>query len=319
MTPISDDYLRPFQIEGMTVRGRLVRLGPALDEILSRHDYPDLVSRLLGEAVALSSALAGALKFDGVFTLQTKGDGPLSAMVADVKSPGDLRGYAQFDADAIAGFEADARPSIPRILGGGHIAFTVDQGTDTERYQGIVALEGQSLADCAHNYFRESEQIDTAIVLACGRGPDSDGDGDSDSDGGAWRGGAIMLQRLPEGDPSLLARGVEVERDEASEDDWRRVVTMLASTKDSELLDPALSGDDLLYRLFHEDGVRIFEPTDLRPGCRCSPARAERILAQLPADELPGLAVDNALIVTCEFCNAYYTFTLDQFDQDQTA
>ena len=308
-----DDYLRPFQIEGMTVRGRLVRLGPALDEILSRHDYPDLVSRLLGEAVALSSALAGALKFDGVFTLQTKGDGPLSAMVADVKSPGDLRGYAKFEPEAIAAFEADARPSIPRILGGGHIAFTVDQGADTERYQGIVALEGQSLADCAHNYFRESEQIDTAIVLACGRHPDSN------SASGAWRGGAIMLQRLPEGDPSLLARGVEVERDEASEDDWRRVVTMLASTKDSELLDPELPGDDLLFRLFHEDGVRIFEPTGLRPGCRCSPERAERILAQLPPHELPGLALDNALIVTCEFCNASFTFTLDQFDRDQTA
>ncbi|MFP6773727.1 MAG: Hsp33 family molecular chaperone HslO [Alphaproteobacteria bacterium] len=308
-----DDYLRPFQIEGVTVRGRLVRLGPALHEILSRHGYPDLVSHLLGEAVALSSALAGALKFDGVFTLQTKGDGPLSAMVADVKSPGDLRGYAKFEPEAIAAFEADARPSIPRILGGGHIAFTVDQGADTERYQGIVALEGQSLADCAHNYFRESEQIDTAIVLACGRHPDSN------SASGAWRGGAIMLQRLPEGDPSLLARGVDVERDEVSEDDWRRVVTMLASTKDSELLDPELPGDDLLFRLFHEDGVRIFEPTGLRPGCRCSPERAERILAQLPPHELPGLALDNALIVTCEFCNASFTFTLDQFDRDQTA
>jgi molecular chaperone Hsp33 len=313
VTPMPDDYLRPFQIEGMTVRGRLVRLGPALHEILSRHGYPDLVSHLLGEAVALSSALAGALKFDGVFTLQTKGDGPLSAMVADVKSPGDLRGYAKFEPEAIAAFEADARPSIPRILGGGHIAFTVDQGADTERYQGIVALEGQSLADCAHNYFRESEQIDTAIVLACGRHPDSN------SASGAWRGGAIMLQRLPEGDPSLLARGVEVERDEVSEDDWRRVVTMLASTKDSELLDPELPGDDLLFRLFHEDGVRIFEPTGLRPGCRCSPERAERILAQLPPHELPGLALDNALIVTCEFCNASFTFTLDQFDRDQTA
>ena len=313
MTPMPDDYLRPFQIEGMTVRGRLVRLGPALHEILSRHGYPDLVSHLLGEAVALSSALAGALKFDGVFTLQTKGDGPLSAMVADVKSPGDLRGYAKFEPGAIAAFEADARPSIPRILGGGHIAFTVDQGADTERYQGIVALEGQSLADCAHNYFRESEQIDTAIVLACGRHPDSN------SASGAWRGGAIILQRLPEGDPSLLARGVEVERDEVSEDDWRRVVTMLASTKDSELLDPELPGDDLLFRLFHEDGVRIFEPTGLRPGCRCSPERAERILAQLPPHELPGLALDNALIVTCEFCNASFTFTLDQFDRDQTA
>jgi molecular chaperone Hsp33 len=303
LTAPPDDLIRPFQIEGMGVRGRLVRLGPTLDEILGRHDYPDLVSHLLGEAVALSCALAGALKFDGVFTLQTKGDGPVTTLVADFKSPGDLRGYAQFDADAVGSIDSSSNPSIPRLQGAGHIAFTVDQGADTERYQGIVALEGQTLADCAHNYFRESEQIETAIVLACGKaGAEA-----------PWRGGAIMLQRLPEGDPSLLARGVEVERDEVSEDDWRRVVTMLASTRDSELTDPGLAGDELLYRLFHEDGVRIFEPTALQPGCRCSTGRAERILRQLPDTELPELAVDNQLIVTCEFCNASYTFPLEQF------
>ena len=301
---IPDDLIRPFQIEGMTVRGRLVRLGPTLHQILTRHDYPDLVSQLLGQAVALSSALAGALKYNGVFTLQTKGDGPLSIMVADVKTPGDLRGYAQFDADAIAAFQPNANPSMPRLLGAGHIAFTVDQETHAERYQGIVALEGQSLADCAHNYFRESEQIETAIVLACGKAL---GDG-------RWRGGAIMLQRLPEGDPAILARGVEIERGVVSEDDWRRVVTLLASARDSELMDPNLSGDDLLFRLFHDDGVRIFEPTKLQPGCRCSKKRAEWILAQLPKKELPDLAVDNQLIVTCEFCDASYTFALEQFD-----
>ena len=301
---IPDDLIRPFQIEGMTVRGRLVRLGPTLHQILTRHDYPELVSELLGQAVALSSALAGALKYNGVLTLQTKGDGPLSTMVVDVKTPGDLRGYAQYDADAIAAFQPNANPSIPRLLGAGHIAFTVDQGTRTERYQGIVALEGQSLADCAHNYFRESEQIETAIVLACGKAL---------TDGG-WRGGAIMLQRLPEGDPAILARGVEIERGVVSEDDWRRVVTLLASTRDSELMDPNLSGDELLFRLFHEDGVRIFEPTKLQPGCRCSKKRAERILAQLPKKELPDLAVDNELIVTCEFCDASYSFSIEQFD-----
>ncbi len=303
MSAAPDDLIRPFQIEGVGVRGRLVRLGPALDQILHRHDYPDLVANLLGEAVALSCVLAGALKFDGIFTLQTKGDGPISTLVADFKSPGDLRGYAQFDADAVDGIDASTAPSIPRLQGAGHIAFTVDQGADTDRYQGIVALEGHSLADCAHNYFRESEQIETAIALACARV----------SEDGPWRGGAIMLQRLPEGDPSLLARGVEVERDEVSEDDWRRVVTMLASARDSELTDPNLPGDDLLYRLFHEDGVRIFEPTTLQPGCRCSSERAERILRQLPETELPDLAVDNQLIVTCEFCNASYTFALEQF------
>ena len=303
MTPAPDDLIRPFQIEHVGVRGRLVRLGPALNEILNRHGYPDLVSQLLGEAVTLSCALAGALKFDGVFTLQTKGDGPISTLLADFKSPGNLRGYAQFDAKAVQNIDADVTPSIPRLLGAGYIAFTVDQGADTERYQGIVELEGFSLADCAHNYFRESEQIETAIVLASGRGAND----------GSWRGGAIMLQRLPEGDPSILARGVEVGRDEASEDNWHRVVTLLASTQASELIDPDLVGDDLLYRLFHENGVRIFEPTQLRPGCRCSMKRAERILQQLPSAELQDLALEDQLIVTCEFCNASYTFPLEQF------
>lgn len=287
----------------MGVRGRLVRLGPTVDEILDRHGYPDLVSGLLAEALALSCALAGALKFDGVFTLQTKGDGPISTLLADLKSPGSLRGYAQFDTEAVRNMDAGTIASIPRLLGAGYIAFTVDQGPDTERYQGIVALEGFSLADCAHNYFRESEQIETAIVLASGK----------ETDDGPWRSGAIMLQRLPEGDPSLLARGVEFERGEVSEDDWRRVVTLLASTQTSELIDPCLAGDDLLYRLFHEDGVRIFEPTQLRPGCRCSMQRAERILQQLPKTELYDLALDDQLIVTCEFCNASYTFLLEQF------
>jgi len=224
-------------------------------------------------------------------------------MVADVKSPGELRGYAQFDNDAIAAFQPDANHSIPRLLGTGHIAFTVDQDSRTERYQGIVALEGQSLADCAHNYFRESEQIETAIVLACGKSIGN----------GFWRGGAIMVQRLPEGDPAILARGVEVERGIVSEDDWRRVVTLLASTRDSELIDPNLSGDDLLFSLFHEDGVRIFQPTQLQPGCRCSMDRAKNILAQLPEKELIELTVNNNLVVTCEFCDTSYTFALEQF------
>lgn len=303
MTPAPDDLIRPFQIERIGVRGRLVRLGPALDDILNRHAYPDLVSHKLGEAVALSCVLAGALKFDGVFTLQTKGDGPISTLLADFKSPGKLRGYAQFDKAAVQELDAGTTPSIPRLLGAGYIAFTVDQGADTERYQGIVALEGSSLADCAHNYFRESEQIETAIILASGKAADD----------APWRGGAIMLQRLPEGDPSLLARGVEVERDEISDDDWRHVVTLLASTQARELIDPNLSGDELLYRLFHEDGVRIFEPTLLQPGCRCSMGRAERILQQIPRSELVDLAIDDQLVVTCEFCNASYTFALEEF------
>ncbi|MDP6567366.1 MAG: Hsp33 family molecular chaperone HslO [Alphaproteobacteria bacterium] len=304
---IADDLIRPFQIEGIGIRGRLVRLGPAIDDILCRHGYPDKVSHILGQAVALSAALAGALKFDGLFTLQTKGDGPVPVLVADFRSPGELRGYAQFAPDALAALDDDPEPpSVPRLLGAGHIAFTVDQGPDTDRYQGIVALEGRTLADCAHNYFRSSEQIETAIRLTAGRVPGG-------ADHGQWRAGAIMLQRLPEGDPSLLARGAEAERDAASEDDWRRAVVLLASARDDELLDRALPADDLLFRLFHEDGVRAFAPVPLAAGCRCSTERADSVLRRLPVEELRELAVAGELEMTCEFCNAHYAFPLDRY------
>ncbi|HZD25890.1 MAG TPA: Hsp33 family molecular chaperone HslO, partial [Alphaproteobacteria bacterium] len=129
----------------------------------------------------------------------------------------------------------------------------------------------------------------------------------------AWRAGALMVQRLPEGDPALMARGAEFARGEAAEDDWRRAVTMLASARDDELTDADLDPDALLFRLYHEDGVRVYEPVPLRAGCRCSEQRARTVLSRLPRDELPGLAVDGKLSVNCEFCNATYVFRIEEF------
>lgn len=309
MSEPDDDLIQPFQIEAGGLRGRLVRLGPSVDEILNRHDYPGAVARLLGQALVLSGVLAGALKFDGVFTLQTGGDGPIPLLVADFRSPGNLRGYAQFDQEALA--ETVARhgedASVPRLLGAGHIAFTVDLGEGADSYQGIVALEGATLADCAHKYFRDSEQIDSVIRIAARRVEAAGGTA-------VWRAGAIMLQRLPEGDPALIARGAEFERDEISDDDWRRAAVLLASAKDEELTAPDLSPHELLFRLFHEDGVRVFEPKALKAQCRCSEQRAEGVLSSLPPSELVDLAEDGKLIVNCEFCSASYVFPLSQFD-----
>ncbi len=303
---VDDDLIRPFQLDRAGLRGRLIRLGPTIDEILSRHGYPGQVSELLGQAVALSATLAGALKFDGVFTLQTKSDGPVGLLVADYASPGKLRGYAQFDPAvleaAIAG-DHDLGASVPHLLGAGYIAFSVDQGGESERYQGIVALEGGNLADCAHQYFRESEQIQTAIRVAAASSPD----------GGTWRAGAIMVQRLPLGDPGLQARGGEAEIDEAAEDDWRRAVALMASVQDSELTAPDLDPDKLLYRLFHEEQIRVFEPVALQFGCRCSADRAQHVLQSLPPGEIGDLAVDGRLSVTCEFCNSTYDYPASTF------
>ncbi len=300
---VGDDLLQPFQIEDPGLRGRLVRLGPSVDRVLSAHAYPEPVATLLGETLALAVALAGALKFDGVFTLQTRGDGPISMLVADVTSGGDLRGYASFDAQRLAAAVAGPiEAPVPRLLGAGHLAFTVDQGSDTDRYQGIVELIGATLADCVHHYFRQSEQLQAAVRLACGR------------PGGQWRAGALMLQRLP------AAGGIRVPRDLAGDgtpdwddddgdDDWRRSLLLMGSSTVAELIDPDLSPSDLLFRLFHEDGVRVYPVQPVRAGCRCSRERVVTVLGALPRDEVESLKVDDRIEVTCEFCNTRYVFS----------
>ena len=303
-----DDLIRPFQVERAGVRGRLARLGPSLDAILQRHDYPRPVATLLGEAIALTTLLAGALKFDGVFSLQAKGDGAVRLLVADFVSPGTIRGYAQFDEAALDRTaetkDLDEAP-VPRLMGSGYLAFTVDQGEDAERYQGIVPLEGATLGDCAHKYFRDSEQIETAIRLAAAEVDDGAG-------GTTWRAGGLMVQRLPEGAPALLARGVEIDR-EAWEENWRRAVILMATARDDELVDTGLSPDVLLYRLYHEEGVRVFRDVALAFGCRCSRERAEWVLQSLSGEAIADLEVDGKLVVDCEFCSARYEFEAAEF------
>ncbi|HKF70503.1 MAG TPA: Hsp33 family molecular chaperone [Stellaceae bacterium] len=293
---ISDDLVRPFEIDPFHLRGRLVRLGPVLDRIIGQHDYPPAVGALLGEALALAVALASTLKYDGVFTLQTKGDGPIRLLVADVTTKGAVRGYAQYDAGKLAQATMTGAVSVPRLLGAGYLAFTVDQGEETERYQGIVALEGATLAECIHHYFRQSEQIAAGIKVAVDRGSD-----------GAWRAGSLLIQKLPDGERAEFL-GTREER----EDGWRRALILMGSVTSAELTDPALSPEDLLYRLFHEDGVRVFRTHGVRAECRCSRARIDRILRSLPLAERQGLGqADGSMTVTCEFCSASYRFERD--------
>jgi len=170
--PRPDDLVQPFRIDPFALRGRLVRLGPTIDRILSQHDYPEPVAAILGEAIALAVVLAGMLKYDGIFTLQTKSDGPVRLIVADVSTAGAVRGYAQYDRDRLPArnfADAATTASVPELIGSGYIAFTVDQGEDTERYQGIVDLVGTTLAECAQHYFRQSEQIQAGIKLSVAR------------------------------------------------------------------------------------------------------------------------------------------------------
>lgn len=316
---VPDDLIQPFQIDPFSLRGRLVRLGPALDEILTRHDYPEEVATLLGEALALAAVLAGALKYEGVFSLQAKGDGPVSLVVADITDEGGLRGYAHFDEDRLAdpGPGAGSSP-VPRLLGAGYLAFTVDQGPDTERYQGIVELTGPTIAECAHHYFRQSEQLEAAIHLVAGRVPATNGGDEArerETEGRAWRAAGMMIQRLPGESAGAEGGRAPAADPEALEEGWRRALVLMSSVRAGELLDPELSPNRLLYRLFHEEGVRVYRATGLRPQCRCSPGRVERMLKSLPRDEVEDMKIDGLVIVTCEFCNASYRFDTAALDR----
>jgi molecular chaperone Hsp33 len=292
--PGPDDLVQPFRIDPSALRGRLVRLGPTIDRILSQHAYPEPVAAMLGEAITLAVVLAGALKYDGIFTLQTKGDGPIRLMVADVSTAGAVRGYAQYDAakleTALSGASAGT-PSVPGLVGSGYIAFTVDQGEDTDRYQGIVELAGSTLAECAQHYFRQSEQIQAGIKLSVGRA----------GRGGTWRGGGLMLQRVPpEGGFGVIADDVE--------DGWRRAMVLMSSATAEELVDPDLPPHGLLFRLFHEQGVRVYRTHPLEARCRCSRERIEGILRLFPTAELEDMRKEGVTTVTCQFCNQSYVF-----------
>ncbi len=284
----SDDIVQPFQIEGPGLRGRLVRLGAAVDTVLKRHDYQAPVAALLAEALALAAALSAALKYEGIFTLQLKGDGPVRMLVADVTSGGAIRGYADVEGELPPEDEIAAAP-VARLVGNGYLAFTVDQGEHTERYQGIVELTGARLTDCLHHYFRQSEQFSAALQVTAGH-----------NGAGLWRAGALMLQRLPDHE-AIVSR-------EDRDDAWRRSVILMSSVTADELLDPAIVPADLLYRLFHEDGVRVYEQHSLAFGCRCSRERAARILASLPRVEVEELVEDGRVSVTCQFCNSKVVF-----------
>lgn len=299
-----DDAIQPFMIEDMRLRGRLARLGPAVDAIVTRHNYPEPVAALLAETLALACTLANTIKYEGVFTLQAQGDGPVRLLVADITSAGHVRAYAGLDRARFDELHAHSPENpVPRYLGAGHLAFTVDQGARTERYQGIVDLAGATLAECAQHYFRQSEQIQTVIHLAVGRRA------------GKWRAGGLMIQRLPRDTQDFdTAWNMESLAEEEREDDWRKVAALVGSVKDAELLDPALAPPQLLYRLFHEDGVRLYRRRPLADRCRCSRERAGNTLRMLERRELDEAKIDGAVVVTCEFCNRHERF--DDSDLD---
>lgn len=312
-----DDVVVPFTVDALDSRGRVVRLGPALDAILTRHNYPAPVARLLGEAVTLAALIGSSLKFEGRFILQTQTDGPVNLIVVDLDAPDGLRGYARFDADAVMMAIERGETKPAQLLGKGHLAMTIDQGVHMERYQGIVALDGGTLEDVAHTYFQQSEQIPTLVRLAVAehtvRGL-----------GHHWRAGGVLVQHLPPHGqsvmPDLPGDGDYDNPDTADQhfvedDKWTTSRAYVSTVGDEELADPELSAERLLFRLFNEPGVRVFEPVMLEERCTCSAERIESMLRHnFSAEERAEMVVDGEIEVVCEFCSADYHFQLLEFE-----
>lgn len=319
LTATTDDLVLPFQIEGLGIRGRVVRLGPLVDRVLTQHDYPEPVSRMLGEALALTAMIGSALKFRGRFTFQTQGKGPVSLLVADYETPDDehksgrLRGYAQMDEARLGESIASGHTSTTDLLGEGYLALTIDQGNDMERYQGIVSLDPAGLSASAHEYFASSEQIATRIHLAAGPLFQRDAAGHADK---TWRAGAIMIQHIAsDGGLTGYREGEEEAVLSDEEENWNRASILLDTVEDYELLDPALAPARLLYRLFHEDGVRAFETSDVTFACRCSRERTRSVVGSFDPEEIDEMAKDGIVEVVCEFCSEVYRFAPDELKE----
>jgi molecular chaperone Hsp33 len=282
----------PFFLPNRPVRGRLVRLGPLADALLTRHRNHPAVTRLLGEAMALAAGLSTALKFRGSFSLQAKGDGPLPMLLADCTDTGELRGYAHASPEKLeALLTSDPLPSAEALLGKGYLAFTVDQGDQQNRHQGIVSIQGGTLAEMALHYFDTSEQLRCQVRLACAETPLG------------WRAGALVLEKVAGAggiDPALS--------EEAQADSWHTATVLASTVTDHELLDDDLPADALLYRLFHTEGVATDRARALSFGCRCSRARLASILEGFSPDDLDHMTVDTDIVMTCEFCNFDFRF-----------
>jgi len=313
----SDDLVLPFQVEALDVRGRVARMGPALDEILRKHDYPPAVSRLLGEAVILNVLFATALKIEGRVVLQMQSNGPVSLLVTDFTTPDGLRGYARYDADAIAALPEGH--TLPDIVGEGSMALTIDPRANVRRYQGIVALDGESLEDVAHAYFTKSEQIPTMVRLAVAETLERRPGGEPRR---AWRGGGVTVQFVPEASDRIVIRDIDpgdapegAERDERKDDDaWVEASARAQSALDHELVDPDISAERLLLRLFHQRDVRVFDAFTLSADCNCSTDRVRLLLRQFGNGDRSDMVEDGVIKVTCEFCNTLYRFDPDTLE-----
>ena len=308
----ADDTVMPFEVAALDLRGRVVRLGPVVDQILTRHAYPVPVAKLLGEAVVLTIMLGSALKIDGRFILQTQTDGPVRMLVVDFTTPGKVRACARFDKDRVAAAIAAGKADAGALLGKGHLAMTIDQGADTSRYQGLVALDGGTLEDAAHEYFLRSEQIPTRVRLAvaeelrAAKAAPAIAGAPAASCCNSCR-SRRNARALPISIPAMRRKASCRTRCRKTTPGCR-AARLLETVEDVELIDPEVSSERLVYRLFHEPGVRVFRGSEVRAECSCSRDSVEAMLKSFSQDDRDHMVEDGKISVTCEFCSANYVF-----------
>lgn len=295
------DFLLPFDLPGLGLRGRIARLDGVSSRALSAHPLPEAAQRVLAEALVLASLLGSALKLEGRLSVQLKGDGPLSVLVTDYFAGGGLRGYAKFEEERMSAFPSEA--SFSELTGEGALAITIEQKPGAQAYQGLVPLVPEGLALSAEGYFSQSEQLPTMIKLSAGpfyRPGEKDG----------WCAGGIMLQAVPEVDAEEIA----------DTDDWQRVRMFLDTVEPFELLDTSLSAESVLWRLFHEDEVRLQPSRELKFQCTCNEGKVRSVLESYPKSELAALCEADELVHTrCEFCGEDYKFSLKELSEGLAA
>lgn len=293
---LTQDVAIGVTIPARDARGRAARLGPVLDSILSAHKYPPIIEKLLAEALTLTALLGTLLKEpEGQMTLQAQTEnGAIDLLVCDYLG-GELRGYVRHDPARLA--DIGPNPSLFALFGKGYLAITFDQPKAKERYQGIVPLEGDSLAAAAQSYFAQSEQIPSLVRLA------------AEKRDGHWFAGGILFQHLPEGE-----EGRERIHTQLDHPDWPHVAILAGSVKPEELANPDLPLDDLIWRLFHEEAeVRTFAPVRLKRGCRCDPAYVRSVIARFPEEERKEMVGPDGFInVDCAFCSTSFPITLEE-------
>jgi len=310
-----DDVVVPFAVQPLDIRGRAVQLGPMLDAILKRHEYPQDIAFLMGEMISLAVLLGTSLKFEGNFILQTQSEGPVSLAVVDFSTPDSVRAYARYSKEGYEAALSAGKTSPIDLLGDGIMAMTIDHGVDMQRYQGIVKLDGVSLEEAAHQYFRQSEQIPTRIKLSVAQilRPAENGEGTETS----WRAGGILSQFLPESEDRIrqndLPSGAEDEDNEEDHDDaWLEASALMDTVGDDELTDPQLNVERLLYRLFHEHGVRVFQGTSVLDKCTCSREKVVSLVRSFKDDPEKPVKQDESFTTVCEFCSTTYTVRADE-------